>query len=93
MGIAGSLIGAVGSIVSGNRAADAQTDAANAQIASNERIFDIQTELAGPYRTAGNNALAALTYELGMGPRPEARNYTIEEMTRAGSAPQNALAV
>lgn len=93
MPIASAALGAVGSIVSGNRAARAQENAANAQIASNERIYESQTELAAPYREGGGNALAALQYELGLGPRPVAQSYTIEELTRPGSQPGNALAV
>lgn len=66
-GIGTALIGANAS----NRAARAQTNAANAQIDSNERIFNMQRADLGGYRDAGQNALGALQFELGLGGQQE----------------------
>lgn len=85
IGTAGAILGsaAIGAIGS-SRAASAQSDAAKAQQATQRYIFDQQTELTAPWRGAGENALAALQYEFGLGPRPTfGSNLEIEERTRS----------
>lgn len=75
-----AAIGAVGS----SRAASAQADAAEGMQDVQRYIFDQQTELTAPWRGAGENALAALQYEFGLGPRPNfGTNLEIEEKTRS----------
>ena len=64
LGIGASLLGGLFQSRGASRAASAQTDAANAQIASNERICDIQNQNLAPFREAGGNALAHLTNQL-----------------------------
>lgn len=61
------LLGAFGS----NKAAKAQQAAAAAQTALEGRIYDETTERFQPFLGAGQNALAAYNFELGLGPRPE----------------------
>lgn len=70
LAVGGSLLGASMQSRAAGDAADAQTDSANAQIASNERIFGIQNQNFAPYREAGGNALQALMYERGLGDQP-----------------------
>lgn len=82
MALGGALIGAVGSVVAGNRAADAQESAAQAQVQVARETMENQNELSQPYRDAGGNMLQALQYELLGGERPVFRDYTIEEATR-----------
>lgn len=61
-----ALLGAV----SADKAADAQTEAADKQIEFSQGVYDQQTELLSPWVGSGQNALNALMYELGMGPKP-----------------------
>ena len=69
----GGVAGAIGAIGGGllqsrsaSKAADAQTAAAQAQINQQQEFFDqIRSDLGG-YRDAGGNALAALSYDLGL---------------------------
>ena len=76
-GLVAAGIGAGGSILSGAMASSAASDAADAQIAGQDRalefqreVYDDQRELAAPYVDAGRNALAALMYDTGLGPQP-----------------------
>lgn len=63
-------IGAVGNIVSANKATDAQTNAANRQIDFQQGIYDDQKGMFAPWVSAGQNALEAYLYDMGMGPAP-----------------------
>lgn len=65
--VASTAVGAA----SANSAADAQVDAANSANATQLEIFNRQVELTEPQRAGGENALSAMLYELGLGPRPE----------------------
>ena len=64
--IGSSVIGAS----SANKAAKAQEDAANRDIALKQDIFNQQKQMFQPYRAAGGNALAAYNFEMGLGARP-----------------------
>lgn len=66
LGIGSALIGASSS----SKAAKAQQQAAANQVALQREIFEYQQDQFGPYGDAGNNALAALMFELGLGPAP-----------------------
>lgn len=96
MGIGGAILGTVASGIMGSRsadrAADAQVDAAEATIEEQRRQYDLTREDYGPYRDAGYNALAALQYELGLGPRPGSAPQVIQ-VSGAGSqgAPENRI--
>lgn len=68
--ILGSIVGGLLQSSSARRAARAQTDAANRQIDLQQRIYEEQKDLFSPFVGAGTNALAAINYELGLGPRP-----------------------
>ncbi|SFI84479.1 hypothetical protein [Albimonas pacifica] len=57
-------------IIGANKAADAQKDAADASAALQKYMYDQTREDYGPYREAGYDALGALAFELGLGPRP-----------------------
>ena len=81
-GIGSALIGARAS----GQAADAQTSAAQAQIDSNEAIFQQQRRDLSGYRDAGNNALAALNYELGLGEQPQQRDLNLFERLAGADA-------
>jgi hypothetical protein len=71
----GALLGtALGGLFQSNaasQAADAQTQAAAQQLALQQQMFDAQQAAFAPYLGAGNNALAGLGYEYGLGPRPD----------------------
>ena len=67
----GAAIG--GSLVSGlgaRSAAKSQERAAQQQLALQERVYDETVERFQPFVGAGENALAAINYELGLGERP-----------------------
>lgn len=85
MCITGAILGsAAAGVIGSSKAASAQADAAEGQQAVRRYIFDQQTELTEPWRAGGENALAALQYEFGLGPRPTfGSNLEIEEKTRA----------
>ena len=71
--LAGGL-GLAGSLIQSDAAGDAQraqTQAAQEQLALQERIYDETTQRFDPFYGAGTNALAAYNYELGMGDRPQ----------------------
>lgn len=65
-----SLIGGASQASAARKASRAQEAAANRQIELQERIYDETTERYAPYLGAGNNALAAYMYEMGLGPAP-----------------------
>lgn len=66
-GIGSAVIGAR----SADKAADAQKDASDAQIALQREIYDNQTKRFRPYNRAGRNALSAYEFELGLGDKPK----------------------
>ena len=78
----GSVAGAVVQGRAANKAADAQADAANQANETERYIFDRSVELTEPQRQIGNNALAALAYEAGIGGLPTFGGST----TQAGNA-------
>lgn len=70
MGVLGAIFGGVMQASSANKAAKAQTKAADAQLALQDKIYTEQTQNFKPYLSAGNNALAAVMHQLGLGPAP-----------------------
>lgn len=81
-----SLLGAS----SANKAAKAGTAAAANELQLQERVYDEGVGRLSPYTDAGQNALAAYMYELGLGPAPtiggtSAPNYSIEEIQGQGT--------
>lgn len=65
-GLAGGLMQASAA----NKAAKAQTRAADQQVQLYRDIYNDTTERFQPFYDSGTNALAAYNYELGIGPRP-----------------------
>lgn len=84
-GIASGLMGAR----SADKAADAQTQAAQAQIDLQREIYQKTSRKFQPYYQAGNNALAAYMYEMGLGPAPTVGGtpLTIQRITQGGGDP------
>ena len=70
--IGGSLISGVMGASSARSAARAQEQAAERSVEEQRRQFDLMRGDTAPYRAAGYNALAAMQYEMGLGPRPGA---------------------
>lgn len=56
---------------SAKRATQAQTNAANQQIALDREIYADQTGRFAPYLESGGNALNAYNFEMGLGDRPD----------------------
>lgn len=72
MGIAAAIagaavIGGVATVVSGNKAANAQKDAANQSISEQQRQYNQTRDDYAPWRTAGAGALGKLTSLYGIG--------------------------
>jgi hypothetical protein len=65
--IGGSLIGGAASIFGGDRAADAQTDAANLSIGEQRRQYDTARADFAPFRESGLQAQKRQNYLLGLG--------------------------
>ena len=82
---------AIGSAVIGassaSKAAKAQTNTANSQIALQQGIYDDQKALFDPFRTSGLNALGAYNSELGLGPAPMIGGSPLEITTVPGTIP------
>ncbi len=78
LGAGASLIGGLAQGSAASKAAKAQQQSADQQIALQKQIYDEQTKNYAPYLSAGNNALAAYNSLLGLGPTP----------TFGGTAPQ-----
>ena len=70
MGVLGAIFGGVMQASAANKAAKAQAKAADAQLALQDKIYTEQTQNFKPYLSAGNNALAAVMHQLGLGPAP-----------------------
>lgn len=92
----GAILGAAGGIVSGlmgsraaDKAADAQSAAAQAQIDLQREIYQKTSRKFQPYYQAGNNALAAYMYEMGLGAAPTVGGtpLTITRVTQGGGGP------
>lgn len=86
-----SVLGAVIGGISSNKAAKAQTNAANQQAALARETRDLTREDLAPFLGAGTGALNALQFELGLGPRPTFGGQSVEEVQVANPAYQNAL--
>lgn len=67
----GGLVGGIIGASSARKAAKAQERAANAQIASQEKMREQSRTDLEPWRNAGNTAQSALMYELGLGAAPD----------------------
>lgn len=74
----GAVIGAVGGLAGGamqagaaRSAARSQEQMAREQLALQERIYGETVDRFQPFGDAGNNALAALRFEMGLGDRPD----------------------
>lgn len=74
MGLFGSIIGSVASIIGGNaqkkaakKAADAQVNAAQMAIDEQRRQFDTTQQNFAPYLSSGTDALGGITELLGLG--------------------------
>jgi len=70
MGVLGAIFGGVMQASAANKAAKAQGKQADAQLALQDKIYTEQTQNFKPYLSAGNNALAAVLHQLGLGPAP-----------------------
>lgn len=70
----GMIGGSIGSAAIGasaaSKAADAQKSAAKNEVALKKMMFDQTSANLAPYLGAGNNAMAAVLYEMGLGPKP-----------------------
>jgi hypothetical protein len=67
LGLGSAVVGAA----SANKAAKAGAAAADRQADIAEEQFNLRREDLAPYRSGGQDALAAAMFELGLGPRPE----------------------
>ena len=85
---AGSLISGLLGASSARRAARAQEALGREEIALRREIHEDGLDLLRPRVQAGDRANSALQYELGLGSRPQAQEYTIQEMTRPGTSVQ-----
>lgn len=65
-----SLVGELAQTSAAQSAANAQTQASERDLELQERIYEENVERFEPYEAAGQNALSAYLYELGLGPRP-----------------------
>lgn len=85
------IVAAVGgSLVQGvaaNKAAKAQTKAADAQVGLQREIYNDQKGLFRPFYDAGTNALNALNFELGLGARPTFGGVPTISETVSGKQP------
>lgn len=71
LAIGGSLIGGIASAGASRSAARSQERIGREQIDLQRDIYDDQTARFAPFLGAGQNALAAYNYEMGLGARPE----------------------
>lgn len=67
MSVVSGIVGAI----AGKKGADSQAKAARRASDVSERMFETSREDFAPFREAGTNALAALQFETGLGPRPK----------------------
>jgi len=89
MGILGlaSAAGGVAQGMAASKAAKSQAAAADKADETQRYIFDQQVALTEPQRNIGNNALAALAFESGLGPRPSTGGNGPMQITQTGSGP------
>lgn len=66
--VAASAVAAGAGAVASNKAAKAQSSAANAARTQEMQMFEQNRADLAPWRETGGNALAALNYEMGLGP-------------------------
>lgn len=86
--IGASVAGGAASAYAGSKAASAQSRAARDANETQRYIFDQNVELSEPWREAGANALAAMQFETGLGPRPgDTSNLEIIEDTVGSGRP------
>ena len=90
--IGAALAGSVIQAGAASKAAKAQTDAANNDIAFQRETRDLIFDRYQPAYEAGKNALAAYNFEMGLGPRPMIGASTPEITTIAGTPAQYAAA-
>ncbi len=69
--IGSAVVGGIASSSAASKASKAQTGAASSDLALQQKIFDTNTSNLAPFRDAGENALGALLFELGLGPAPQ----------------------
>jgi len=69
------------------KGAKAQASAAASDIALQREMYDKTAANLEPYRAAGNDAMSAYLYEMGLGPKPTfgAKPLTIEEIITGGT--------
>lgn len=65
-----SAVGGLAQASAAGKAADAQTSAADQQIALQREVYEDQTQRFSPFLEGGTNALGAYLYELGLGDAP-----------------------
>ena len=73
MAIGGAIASVVGGLASASAAKKGAAAQAQAAADSNETqryIYDTNVALSEPWRETGTNALAAMAYEMGLGPKP-----------------------
>ncbi len=73
--LGGSLISGLFASHSADKAADAQTAASHEANQLQRYMFNRTTQMNAHARGVGNNALSALAYEAGIGPKPMDHNY------------------
>lgn len=78
--IGGTVLSSLAGASSANKAAKAQERAANQANETERYVFDRSVELTEPQRRTGNNALAALAFELGIGPGPSSQPVDLPEI-------------
>jgi hypothetical protein len=74
LGIGAGLLGGLFQASAANRAADAQQQAAEQQIALQRQVYNQTRGDLRPFYKSGTNALNALNFEMGLGDRP--RGYS-----------------
>lgn len=70
LGVVGAVVGGVAQASAANKAAKAQQNAANQDIAFQTETRDLIRNDLAPYRTGGYTAQQALDYEMGLGAAP-----------------------
>lgn len=85
---AGTAVGGLASASAAKKGAQAQTEAVREANETQRYIYDQNVKLSEPWRRTGVNALSALAFENGIGPRPRATrapNYKIRERVTPGT--------
>lgn len=97
IGTIGALLaGSIGSAAIGasasKRAGDTAARGARGAQKLQERIYNEQSANYAPYRQSGNNAMAAILYEMGLGPKPTVGG-TAPEITQTQSGRKTSYGV